>query len=151
MEEKNMKKIISYFLLFLSCTLLIGCSKKENPNTYSLQISKSSFSKNFSLKSDTATQKNTINKIISLYKNYNLIVTVRSFNDGYMVQLKNQSLLPEIRNNDKDGLLTQKIIPVTQQISAETNSKIYFNANDPNQELITTMNHGKKEYQIQLN
>lgn len=132
-------------LLLSACT---SQSDMKSVNTSSA-ISSSQGSK-FKLKEDTAKQKNDINNITKLYNQYGLVIDIQSFNDGYSVNLKNTSLLQDIRDNDKNGFLKNTIIPVTQKISAQTNTKIYFNANDPNLELIVTANKGIIEYQINL-
>lgn len=48
-------------------------------------------------------QKENIKQIINLYNQQGLLVEANTFNDGYSVKLKNESLLENIRNNDQNG------------------------------------------------
>ncbi|MGX5378066.1 hypothetical protein ACWCL1_07480 [Ligilactobacillus sp. LYQ135] len=145
-----MKKF-KFIYSLITLLLLSACTSQSDTKSMntSSAISSSQGSK-FKLKEDTAKQKNDINNIIKLYNQYGLVIDIQSFNDGYSVNLKNTSLLQDIRDNDKNGFLKNTIIPVTQKISAQTNTKIYFNANDPNLELIVIVNKGIIEYQINL-
>lgn len=153
-ENNHMKKIIKLFSLLLILILLSSCSYKSSPSNTNSSTSSSILSSKkqtkFKLKKDTEKQKNDINNITKLYNQNGLKIDIQPFNDGYSVNLKNVSLLQDIRNKDKNGFLKNTIIPVTQNISAQTNTKIYFNANDPNLELIVTANKGKIEYEINL-
>lgn len=139
--------ILLFPILFLS-----ACSNDNYVHqvAHSKYSSSLSISNRFILKQDTSSQKNEMNNIIEAYKQYGLTINIHTFNDGYSVHLNNQSLLQDIRDNDKNGFLKSTIIPVTQKVSAKTHSKLYFNADDPNMELIVTANNGKIEYTINL-
>lgn len=150
-----MKKLIKFLPLFLILILMSACSYKDSnssSNTSSLILSSKETKKpkKFKIKKDTEKQKNDINNITKLYNQNGLEINIQTFNGGYSVNLKNISLLQDIRDNDKNGFLKNTIIPITQKISAQTNTKIYFNANDPNLELIVTANKGQIEYEINL-
>lgn len=144
-----MKKFIILLFLLL---FLPACSKDNHPHqtSYSKYSPSSSISNRFTPRKDTPSQKNEMNNIVNAYKQYGLTISIHTFNDGYSVHLENQSLLQDIRDNDKNGFLKNTIIPITQKVSAQTHSKLYFNADDPNMELIVTANNGKIEYTINL-
>ncbi|MBO8441013.1 MAG: hypothetical protein IAA89_00980 [Firmicutes bacterium] len=141
-----------FFICLPLMALLTGCSQNKRVATHqtSTLSSESPVEHRFTIKQDSPQQKITMNEIKDDYQNHNLSIDIHSFNDGYSVHLKNQSLLQDIRDNDKNGFLKSVIIPVTQEVSMQTHSKIYFNADDPNMELIVTANNGKLEYTINL-
>ena len=141
-----------FFICLPLIALLAGCSQNRRitPHRALAISSKSLVEHRFTIKQDSPQQKMTMNEIVNDYQNHNLSIDIHSFNDGYSVHLKNQSLLQDIRDNDKNGFLRNVIIPVTQEVSMQTHSKIYFNADDPNMELIVTANKGKLEYTINL-
>jgi len=138
-----------FFICLPLIILLTACSQNKQVVTHRHSTS-SSVEHRFTIKQDSPQQKMTMNEIVNDYQNHNLSIDIHSFNDGYSVHLKNQSLLQDIRDNDKNGFLRNVIIPVTQEVSMQTHSKIYFNADDPNMELIVTANKGKLEYTINL-
>lgn len=141
-----MKKLI---ILVLAC-LLSGCSTSNRSTSQMKHSSSSSITQRFILKKDSNSQKRLVKRIINGYRQYGLTVVVSTFNDGYSVHLQNHSLLQDIRDSDQNGFLKKTIIPVTQEVSAQTHTKIYFNADDPNLELIVTANNGQLEYTINL-
>lgn len=153
------KKINYYKKVIIKCICLLfillslsACSDKKCSNSPKKNISScsSSIEKKFSLKQDTPKQKENIKQIINLYNQRGLLVEVYTFNDGYEVKLKNESLLEDVRNNDQNGFIRNKIIPITKYVSEQTHTKLYFNANDPNLELIVISDNGKIEYTINL-
>lgn len=153
------KKINYYKKVIIKCICLLfillslsACSDKKCSDSPRKNISScsSSIEKKFSLKQDTPKQKENIKQIINLYNQRGLLVEVYTFNDGYEVKLKNESLLEDIRNNDQNGFIRNEIIPITKYVSEQTHTKIYFNANDPNLELIVISDNGKIEYTINL-
>lgn len=146
------KRIIKTFCLLLVFLSLSACSNGNHSNSSENNFSShsSSIEKKFSVKQDTPEQKENIKQIINLYDQYGLLVEANTFNDGYSVKLKNESLLENIRNNDQNGFIRNTIIPVTKNVSKLTHTKIYFNANDPNLELIVISSNGNIEYTINL-
>ncbi len=146
------KGIIKYLNLLLILLSLSACSDRNYSNSSEKNSSSnsSSIEKIFSIRQDTSQQRENTKQIISLYNQKGLLVEANTFNDGYSVNLKNESLLENIRNNDQNGFIRNTIIPVTKDVSKLTHTKIYFNANDPNLELIVISNNGNIEYTINL-
>ena len=105
-----------FFICLPLIILLTACSQNKQVVTHRHSTSLS-VEHRFTIKQDSPQQKMIMNEIVNDYQNHNLSIDIHSFNDGYSVHLKNQSLLQDIRDNDKNGFLKRVIIPVTQEVS----------------------------------
>ena len=136
------KKWSIFLLIATMISVLSGCGnssapKREQHTSRSEKVFKSK-------PEDTSKEK----RIIKLYAQRGIKVDISPFKAGYQVIPRDGSLLGNLRNNDKDGYIENKIVPISNIISQVSNSNIYLNSNDPNNVLLAVCNNGEIEYTL---